>query len=625
VSTLQERYAAHVDHIGRTRDLRRFLAALVVGGRSGTLVHRRVSTANDSFMQRFAATSDAMLGVLREPGWEPIDPRVEEGIRTIPRVSDWMASQDTRTLSDILERERDRWFRSLYVPWSHLAPIKGRSVRHWPRPRRILLAVGQHIGIGDELICFRVARRLQSCFPEASLEALSFYPTLWSLCPGVRASDAAADDPLLPLVRAVDLLREDADNLVVFVDYASFGVYRTLESLQALPRFVYVDPGAPLTRLVDSAEGWIAEYRLKGVQRLYRSLGGLLDVTFDRDITCLEGLEPPLLAGPGPRRDVKSGVGSASQPLPSGGFPRLPSLAGLPRVYVNPFSSKDYALLGADWWSAALRHAAEQGALEGGPGGAEGDSPWVSPLEVQIFAGINDTTRGYARAIADGLAGIPARLHGEDDAPTIAATLEAACDADLVFGLDTFTCHVGVLRRVPCVTVYFNAYYKHFWQVPDNHVLGAFVWDAPQVAGDMIARMLWPRPTPLLDAVAQTSLQAARATSLEERAAASPAFLDALEAALGDGADPVYADVAYGVIDNLRHVLSHVPRAASLTRDALDDAVTTALDALQVTNLVRYADYCEGASNRAGASASTRASITRRHNGGTAASTIIPG
>lgn len=375
--TLTERFTRHADHLGRSAGLRRFLVNFMVTGRS-TLAQRRISAANSGYYRRFAACCDSLLEVLRQPGWEPLDTTAEVGIRSIPLVAEWPDRPDPRAWVDAMERERDRWFRGVCLFLTRLAPREGYTLRDWPRPRRILMAMGPNIGIGDEIICFRVARRLAKQFPDAQIETMSFYPTLWSLCPGVTPGESAADDPLLPFVRACDLLREDPDALAVFVDFASLMVARSLETVPGLPRFLYVDPANPTLRVVDSAAGWISEYRMKSPRRLYRCLGRLLDEVVGRDLGCYEGHEPPILP-----------VTRAERPVP--------------RVYVNPFTSKEYDLITTSWWIEALRAAAVR-----------------APLEVRIFAGVNEVTRQCARDIAAGLEGIPVSLHGEHEVVPIA-------------------------------------------------------------------------------------------------------------------------------------------------------------------------------------------------------------
>lgn len=532
-------FTRHVDHLGRSAGLRRFLVNFLVQGRS-TLAQRRISAANSGYFRRFATTCDAILEVLRQPGWEPLDAKAEEGILRIPRVADWPDRPDPRAWVDAMDRERDRWFRGACLFLSRLAPRDGYTLRDWPAPRRILLAMGPNIGIGDEIICFRVARRLQMRYPEARLEALSFYPSLWDLCPGVTVRECAAQDPLLPFVRACELLREDPEALVVFVDFASLMVARSLETVPGLSRFLYVDPATPALRLVDSAAGWISEYRMKSPRRLYRCLGRLLDEVVGRDLGCHDGHEPPLLREAGPERAV-------------------------PRVYVNPFTSKEYDLITAQWWIDALNSVG-------------------APMEVRIFAGVNEVTRQCAREIAAGLTHPEVSLHGEHEVVPIAETLREAAESDLVFGLDTFTCHVGVLARVPCVTVYLNYHYHYFWYVPDNAVLAAFAWDDAETAGRMVARLLQPEPTASYEALAAAASEVRRAGSLEERGAAAGALLAALEPLQDE-----FADLAPGMVEDLRGYLASL--GAGLARAKADEALGHRLDMLLTSNVVRYAEF----------------------------------
>jgi hypothetical protein len=558
--TLLERYRAHATTLGRGEDVRRFLTGVLVTTRFH-LSSRPISSANDTFARRLATSSDALLALLREDGWAALEADVEHGLAQLAPLAELPGAIDSPAG---FRRIYKRWFGVMNPPWSMLAPAPALTIAEWPRPSRILVNVGPNIGIGDEIIFFEAVGRLARQFPHAELEVSSFNRTVWNLCPVPLRVVEPGDDQLAPYARAHDVARTDPTALLVFVEFASTPIYRHLERVAAIPRFVYLDTGARTARVVDQPRERIAEH----VERFDGGVYGVLDRLLDKiGLPGAERRPPPV----GPRRHPAT-------------------------VFVNTFSSKNYRELEAGWWSAALRSAA---AAAGGAGS----------IEAMIFAGINDECRSYAREIARGCEGAPrATLFGETSVPTIEHTCRAAAAADAVLGLDTFTAHVGVIAPVPCVTIFFGSAWDP-WRVRSNHVLNTHVHSQPEVAGRLVARLVGPA-SPAARHAARTivELTRARAAAMAGGSTAAPAggsgialgdiidTIDRVSAAIASWAagDPTLArdfvDVPAEFAGRVRTALVRAARqdlgsagTARMLRDGLD--------AWTESNLFRYARY----------------------------------
>ncbi len=555
--TLLERYRAHAATLGRSADVRRFLISVLLTTRFH-LASRPISNANQTFARRLVTSSEALLALLREPGWPALEAELEDGLAALTPLAELAGHQDTGAE---FRRVYKRWFLAMNPPWSLLAPAPGLALDAWPAPDRILVQVGPNIGIGDELIFFEAVRRLARRYPRAELEVSSYSRTLWNLCPvPVRCLDPG-DDQLEPYARAHELARRDPSALLVFIEFASTPIYRHLERVAGVPRFLYLDTGARCARVVDQPRERIAEH----VERLDGGIYGVLHRLLEQ-----VGL-------------------SGEQARPSAVAPRRRPAA----VFVNSFSSKDYRELEPAWWAGALRAAAE---VAGGP----------ASIEAAVFAGINDECRAYAREIVRGCEGaVRARLFGEAAVPTIEETLRAAADADAVLGLDTFTAHVGIIAPVPCVTVFFGSAWDP-WRVRVNHVLNTHVHSQPDGAGRLLARLCAPPPAAAASEAARRVVALTASCPPVDRPLADVrAAVDGIAAAVAawGAADPGLArdfvDVPAEFAGRVAGILERAARqdlgGRGLTR-ILDEALETWLD----SNLFRYARYLASQGSPAG-------------------------
>ena len=435
--------------LGRSAATRRLLLAVFVTMRYH-LLSRPISFANDSFFCNHAQTLDQILETLRDYDWEALDAELEKGIAELDLISSgagdlgWRMKNARR-----IAASEHRYFRGLVPPWPALPAIGDLSLDSWPKPTHILFAVGPNIGVGDEMILFAVARGLTCRYPQAHLEVSSFNRTLWDRCPFISEVHYHAHNPIAPYARAKNLLEATPSALIFFADFFAPAICRQLERVPGFDRFMYFDSGKRVVRIVDRSKPGILEYFSSSSRSIYEVV---------RDLAQRIGLICDSKDLQSPETHV------FSRPQPPSRF----------RVFVNPFSSKDMSAVGPAWWAKALNSAASR-----------------HPLEAEIFCGINSTTRKYAHAVADALDLGACRLqfHGEHETPSLAETLDVALSCDAVLGVDTFTGHLGNLRRIPSVTVFLSPPWAH-WRVPDSCVLNASVHDEPERVGALLARLL---------------------------------------------------------------------------------------------------------------------------------------
>jgi hypothetical protein len=436
-----------VDVLGKSAEIRLFLVSLLLTSRFH-VSSRPISDSNFIFFDRLTKSCDALLDVLQEEGWESVDTLIEKGMTKLGRISD--QSHDTKSQAVMNRQFRGiyrRYFRSLNVNWSSLAPSSGLKVTDWAQPDHILISVGPNIGIGDEIIFFELARRLRRTYPQATIQTSSFNKSVWDLLLEVNVREYESCDQLKPYVNAVELVSRHPNSQMYFVEFASTAMYRHLEVIQGLPRFVYLDTGARCVRVVEQDRHRIADTVAK-----HGSVYRVLDC---------------LLAEIGLPGKTKEFADARKKPAKR--------LSGETSVFVNPFSSKDYTVLSPSWWSDALIAAAAASDIH----------------EITIFAGTIPSTREYARKIADRCRDAATRvaLYGEDKIPPIADMMKLAARCSVIFGLDTFTGHVGMICNTPCVSVFFGSEWDA-WRVHNNHVLNVHIQDFPEQAGKLVARLL---------------------------------------------------------------------------------------------------------------------------------------
>lgn len=444
-------YQKYIKRLGKTEPVRRWLMTMFLTT-SYHVTTRPISEANVGFFRRMAKVNDRLMDLLKEQGWPMLEEEIEYGFTLMEK----MASKDpTKEVKAVMKRDfkknYKRYFKAINPPWSELTPDSTLNVQElWPNPKEILVAFGANSGIGDELVYYRLIRRLHTMYPDAKISLVSYQNTMWDLCPWIERIEYHKNDQLAPFMAALDVMERDANNMVVFSEFASVTIYRHLEGFDLFKRFVYMDTGSKTVRVVDNESGRILDHFVKKASTMYHVLNTLMDTI---------GLTNEQIHA------------ERSLPIREKEF----NLSDRKRIYLNPFTSKDYKVITPDWWAAALKTLAGYGSFE-----------------LEVFEGINEVSMNYAAAIIDQIKDIPQiKLIRNDEIPSIAETIDKAANSDLVFGIDTFTGHIGIVQTTPCLTVFLGSQW-HLWKIPDNYVVNADASDEPDKVGVIASLMLFP-------------------------------------------------------------------------------------------------------------------------------------
>lgn len=314
-------------------------------------------------------------------------------------------------------------------------------------PERILISIGPNIGIGDEMMYFALAQAMKARWPRVVITVFSCNDTLWDACPYVDQREYYPEEPLIPFSRAEAFLKSD-HSLVLFADFNCAPMYRMLEGYSAIPRFVYCDLGARIARIVDQTRRAIHEITLQGVLHVY----DLLSVLIQR-----LGLTE------------SSSLASNNAAPTSSGIQNRPC-----KLFLNPFSTKNYRSIDPEWWANSLDSIGN-----------------IHAISVDIFQGLTHGSYDYARQI-DKAIHSPYISKSELCFPrgvTLCGTLKRALSCDLVFGVDTFTSHIGVIQPLPTVTAYLNRH-DEAWRVPRSGSMAFPFSSNPIEVGLFIAALL---------------------------------------------------------------------------------------------------------------------------------------
>jgi hypothetical protein len=444
--------------LGRTSSVRQLLLAAFITLHS-TLTLRPLGPANEPYLTKTIRCLEHLLASLRQRGWEKLDEPLEA---LIARLSLSEVSSELNRTSQ-LKRDApipsliDDYIRAVDPRLYTLRATQDLSLDSWPHPTNILFAVGPNTAIGDEIILIPLARALARRYQDARFEVLSFNATLWDSSHFVSSAHYLVDDVITPYARAKEMLIQNPTSLICFADFHTPLARWQLEQVPGLDRFIFFDIGKGAVHLVDKIKPGVLKFSLRSTPFIYDTL---------RQLSNRIGL----------LTDSEELRNSKAHP-----FLRPHTLSPL-KLFLNPFSSKDTSKLEPGWWAEALNFVAA-----------------TNLLEVQVFSGTNRDTREYASAIAGLLDRKTChwQLHGIHKVPSIRDTLDVALSCDAILGVDTFTGHLGNLKRIPMVTVFLGSEWER-WLVPDPWVLTAAPNHNPEVIGALLLRLFRQPATPVM-------------------------------------------------------------------------------------------------------------------------------
>ena len=376
-----------------------------------------------------------------------LHPNLKKGIQDLIQFVQNDLSQIPKDfiIKKVDELSRD-YFSLFDRNWSHLPEEDEKNLDDLPKPEKILISVGHHIGIGDELIFSYLVAGIREKYPTAEIELWSHSADLWNWNTNIK-SQQVGDDILEPFHRARTLLAEDEGALIIFCDFLSDKIYRILESVEEYKRFVYIDLGARLARIINHNKNYIFEYNSNDLSlTIYDSLERILNEIGVKAVT-----KTPIV-----QKTLKS--------IPEHSKPTL---------FLNPHSSKEQPAATAGWWVGLIQQLNEYRAIK-----------------VQISQGLNEENYEFASIIHQELRQLKIEVQVLERIG-LSSILRKMSQADIVVGLDTFTAHINTLYSCRCVTVFFGPSGRA-WRVPTPSVLNASLSDPVQYAAALAWLLLSP-------------------------------------------------------------------------------------------------------------------------------------
>jgi hypothetical protein len=397
-----------------------------------TLAGRPLSHSNAPFVATCLKSLDLLARRMEEVRpyvVESCRPGANHFVQLLRRV----ASKPTATLI----AEVGRFVRDDFQPYANLMRASLPELPATPDPFQsgtpgtVVVSIGPGIGIGDEIKLHVLLAQLQRHFrlDDSAMQLCSYCPGVWrTLEPGWVTRDMT----LNPL-ETFDLLAESrkhkdsAATLVVFADFLRRNSARTL-----VP---YKDCYDVLDIALGSGE---ARLRKRGQE------ADLVACTLDQAHPCFSRAVKRMANFLFPR-------GEPSTPTESGiAVPSRPSAGSEPfRILLSPFTSKLSPLSAGDWSSFIVAMARS-----------------LSPgrqIVCQVIPGLTEACNAHAldicRLVSHQLDGRGrAELIAQDPADftvenAFARIYDRLLEADLLFGIDTFTAHLAAKTGTVSVAI----------------------------------------------------------------------------------------------------------------------------------------------------------------------------
>jgi ADP-heptose:LPS heptosyltransferase len=377
------------------------------------LGRRPISRSNRHYLAQRLAGLQSLAPLLRGRGEPVLDEAAAELERLNPASFGHRAARLEALLASRLTREpAPDVLISASPPGAELlAPV-----------RRAVVILGPGIGVGDEVLCFAVARWLRARLPGADLTVLTAYRGLWDRVPEIDR--ALPYESYADLVAAIRGNREGSGrpDLVMMIDFEKPDLANAVTEEPGIARYVEISLGAASATAFsgeagdDAAGRWLHRYEPAGppLRNYYASL--------DRILAWLAGGEE----SPESRTARAFLAGRRRAPGP-----------GRRTVLVTPFTSKHEPSL--VYWSRLLAQLVPEGA---GSSLRFVFDPGPNLATERFAAGLAAATRQAAPA---GLEVEVARGAAEGGRRTLslAEILARMEEADVVVASDSFAAHAA--------------------------------------------------------------------------------------------------------------------------------------------------------------------------------------
>lgn len=293
---------------------------------------------------------------------------------------------------------------------------------------RVTVVFGPALGLGDQITFFAFLKRLAKYCSRASLTIFTLYPNLWPQLLPTCKELSFRSKPLRPFVylQSVAPVPKRARELVIIADFECFNLHRK------------VVPHRPGRDILEIALGRRAAW-LNQEGSPWMSFGDFFSSNIPNNYWILDTLANQLLPG--------TGVCWPWRPLEQAR--RKTRHINEKVIFLNPFTSKDFALTPQAWYRALLR--------------AKALLPKEARVRVLLYPGLHPSTVKYAtdicRLSAKGPASMAVRLlahkNGNPITPVnaLSTLARALANVDLCLTVDSFAAHFAPLFDVPTVVV----------------------------------------------------------------------------------------------------------------------------------------------------------------------------
>lgn len=387
------------------------------------LTRRPISTSNPHFLERRVVALKSLAALLANTA-QPSIAQVREKLGGLNAASFHRLAPELLALLKPFAPPDDGCLPISHV-FSHAAP--------GPSPlmiaRHLLLAMGPAIGIGDEIMFFRVPQWIKRGNPNAKITVLSAYDGLWDRVVHVDQVVRYQDYPTLisALRRAPPFETVDT---TIFADFENPRFFDAICIDEAIDHYIEISIAARSAVFVDNARRWLhmgppagpyGDNYYFALRAVFDWLGAKGDALRSHDVIAHE----------------------------------YPKNGETLRIFVSPFTSKyDPSEI---YWSRLLAGILER--LEG------------RPLEVRLDSGANGATARFANCLrrsihahTSGSSTVTVSHSSGQRTLQLKDVFDEMARASVVICADSFAAHAAPL--MDCTTVTVAAHGLKRWRVP---------------------------------------------------------------------------------------------------------------------------------------------------------------